>query len=105
MSFPAIAWAAGQKLPCHEKMVLIMLSDMADMDGRCFPTVQKLADKCGLSISQTRKCLAKLEKARFLIREARIRTYGNTSNMIYLEVGYTPTPIECPPTLMECHNL
>ena len=96
MSFQAMAWATKQALSCHQKLVLIMLADMADADGCCWPTIKTLAHKCGMSAAQTRKCISKLEKSRFVIRESRVRKHGSTSNMFHLEVGYTPTPIECP---------
>lgn len=86
MSFQAMAWAATHKLPCQEKMVLLMLSNYADQSGRCFPSMKVLAEECGLSLAQTRKCVSKLEEAKLVRRYKRIRSYGQTSNSFILAI-------------------
>ena len=50
MSFQAQAWAVRQKLPCTQKMVLLMLAVRHNSDtDKCHPSHAKLADDCGLS--------------------------------------------------------
>ena len=87
MSFQAMAWAIKHKLVCQEKMVLLMLANYADQSGRCFPAMGTLAAECGLPLSTTRKCVAKLEEAKLLRRYKRIRSYGQTSNTFILAVS------------------
>jgi len=103
MSFQAMAWAVKHKLPCQEKMVLLILCNYADQSGRCYPSMKTLADECGLSLSQTRKCLARLEEDKLVRRYKRIRSYGQTSNSFILAIN-TPAPIERPPAPIERHN-
>ena len=50
MSFQALAWAVRQKLPCTQKIVLVMLADRHNGDsGRCDPSHDRLAGACGLT--------------------------------------------------------
>ena len=84
MSFQAMAWAIKQPLSCQEKMVLLLLANYADQAGRCFPSMGVLAKECGLPLSSTRKCVAKLEQAKLVRRYKRIRSYGQTSNTFIL---------------------
>ena len=45
-----MAWATRQKLPCTQKMVLLMLADRHNNDtGQCNPSHEMLAEDCGLS--------------------------------------------------------
>ena len=86
MSFQAMSWAVKHKLPCQEKMVLLMLSNYADQAGKCFPSMGVLSEECGLSMAQTRKCIKKLEEAKLVRRFKRIRSYGQTSNSFILAI-------------------
>jgi len=90
MSFQAMAWAVKQRLTCQEKMVLLMLANYADQAGRCYPSMKVLSEECGLSLAQTRKCIAKLEEAKLVRRYKRIRSYGQTSNSFILAIEDPP---------------
>ena len=112
MSYRALRWAAKQSLPAHEKLVLFMLADMADLQEKCWPSVPKLMEVCNLSRAQVQKCRKRLEERGLVRKEGRIRSYGNTSNMYYLNLSEafvgeddTPPPIEAPPPPIEAHNL
>ena len=112
MSFQAMAWAIKQPLPCQEKMVLLVLSNYADDKATCFPSMNRLSADCGLSISQVRKCVAKLEKQLLVRRHMRIKSYGQTSNVFAMDLNMTlpaaqstPAPIECRAGPLEWHNL
>lgn len=87
MSFQAMTWAVKQALPCQEKMVLMMLANYADQSGRCFPSMPMLSKDAGLSLSQTRKCVARLEELKLLRRYRRVRSYGQTSNSFTLAIN------------------
>lgn len=91
MSFVAFRWAAKQQLPAHAKLVLLMLADRADENGKSFPSVSKLAKDCGIVRSQVQKCMSLLEQHKLVRREAQTRTYGQTSNMYYLNFDITIT--------------
>lgn len=87
MSFQAMAWATKIKLPTYEKFVLIMLSNYADEDGKCWPSIETLCNETGLSRPTVKRVLNKLAE-RGIIKKVR-RTKGNlqTSNFYLLEWG------------------
>lgn len=90
MSFQAMAWAADKNLPCNQKMVLLMLANYADAQGRSYPSMPILSVQCGLSMSQTRKCVVELEKLKLVRRYKRVRSYGQTSNSFILAIKGDP---------------
>jgi len=102
MSFQAMAWAIKQPLPCQEKMVLLVLSNYADDKATCYPSMNRLSADCGLSISQVRKCIVKLEKKLLLQRYMRMKSYGQTSNIFALDLSLTLPAAKSPPALIEC---
>ena len=89
MSYRALSWAAKQSLPAYEKLVLLMLADRADDHDKCWPSVPKLMKDCSISRAQVQKCCKKLEERGLLRRDAQTRTYGQTSNMYYLNLSIT----------------
>lgn len=67
MSFPAMAWAVRQKLPCTQKIVLMMLAERHNKDtGQCNPSHDLLADDCGLTRRSVMDQIAKLSEAGYL---------------------------------------
>jgi len=90
MSFQAMDWAAKQPLPCNQKMVLLMLANYTDLQGKSYPSMSALALQCGLSMSQTRKCIVELEKLKLVRRYKRVRSYGQTSNTFILAIKGDP---------------
>jgi len=76
MSFPALSWAVSQKLPCTQKIVLMMLADRHNNDtGQCNPSHDRLAVDCGLSRRSVMDQIAKLEDSGFI--RIRHRVSGN----------------------------
>ena len=67
-------------------MVLLMLANYADAQGKSYPSMGVLSKNCGLSMSQTRKSVVELEKLKLLRRYKRIRSYGQTSNTFTLSL-------------------
>ncbi len=49
-----------------DKMTLLALADYADHDGVCFPSINQLRQKSGLSRSQTFRCLRRLVDLDFI---------------------------------------
>jgi len=84
-----MAWAVKQPLKCQEKIVLLMLANYADNMATCYPSVGRLSADCGMSESQVRKCVAKLEKHRLVRRHMRMKAYGQTSNIYELDLSVT----------------
>lgn len=92
MSFQSMAWAVRQKLPCTQKMVLVMLADRHNDDtGRCDPSHDKLASDCGLSRRTVIDHIEALEKAGFLSISRRSIDGYKTSNQYQLHIDFNPS--------------
>ena len=89
MSFQALAWAVRQKLPCTQKIVLVMLADRHNGDtGRCDPSHDRLAGDCGLTRRSVMDQLAKLDKAGFIRTHHRVVDKLKTSNQYTLMLSF-----------------
>lgn len=64
-----IAWC--QHLPPTAKLILLALSDMASDDGACHPTIDRLADVCGVVRLTVLNNLKALENAGVIVIERR----------------------------------
>lgn len=62
MSFQAMAWAVGLRLPTREKFLLLMLSNYASNErGDCYPSLNRLADDTGMARNTVIEGLRSLE--------------------------------------------
>lgn len=87
MSFQAMAWAVGIKLPSQEKITLVMLANYANEEGRCWPSIDTLCKDTGLSRATVKRALKKLEDRSLLIKAKRSKGPLQTSNLYKLEWG------------------
>jgi DNA-binding GntR family transcriptional regulator len=87
MSFQAMAWAVKIKLPTYEKFVLIMLSNYADEEGKCWPSIETLCNETGLSRPTIKRVLKRLVERGLIVKVKRIRGNLQTSNCYLLEWG------------------
>lgn len=55
------AWSLT--LPASRKLVLLALCQIADDDGRCIPSLQRLADRCSMSLAGLRDNIVALIQA------------------------------------------
>lgn len=69
MSYQAERWAWGLPVPPTSKLVLLALASHADEEGRCWPSVSRLASMTGLSERAVTKSLAALEHTGLFTRE------------------------------------
>ena len=85
MSFQAMAWAVRQKLPCTQKMVLMMLADRHNCDtGKCHPSHARLAEDCGLCRASVIRQISKLCDAGYIEVYARAKDGERLSNQYAL---------------------
>lgn len=56
------------KLPPTQKLVLVSLSEFADDYGRCFPSVDTIAERTGLNARSVRRAVSELERLGILSR-------------------------------------
>ncbi len=84
MSIRAIRWVWPHTLPTTHKLVLLVLADMADDAGYCWPSVQTVAKHCGVSTRTVRRIIRDLEDGRLLTSESRQRDDGSRTSNLYL---------------------
>ena len=80
-------WEAG--LADKSKLVYFYLSLCADKNGRCFPSIARIAQNCGFSESTVRRALHELEEKTLIIIKRRFSDYGggkrNLTNLYILK--------------------
>lgn len=70
-----------------EKLLLIVLANYADENGRCWPSQKRLGDDAAMSDRSVRTAFVKLEKAGLIVRERRNRRDGSRgTDMIELRL-------------------
>lgn len=79
------------QLSAFEKLLLLALADIADDEGRCYPAMRHLEEKCGMSESTVRRSLCHLEAAGHLQRE--YREGRSTLYHICRETSISQTPL------------
>jgi hypothetical protein len=65
LDFAPEHWSSGKRL------VGIVIADHADRDGYCWPSLETVARRSGLSVRLARKYLSELEAEGWLIRNSR----------------------------------
>lgn len=99
MSYKATAWAYDMPLSAPMKPVLVVLSDMADEAGTCYPGQQKIAEMTGLSVRTVARALVKLEVLGLVERRRRMDAFGHrTSDRYFLKLSVS-MPESLPDTL------
>lgn len=63
--------------------VYVYLSDRANKNGECWPSIPTIAKELKLSQSTVRRALRDLRKAGLLETEQRYRTKGGKSSLLY----------------------
>ncbi len=87
MSFQAMAWAVGQKLPMKEKFVLLMLANRTNHDtGRCDPSHRRIAEDCGMSPATVKRAIKELVAQGYLSVENRVKNGEKQPNQYKLHL-------------------
>jgi DNA-binding transcriptional ArsR family regulator len=85
MSHRATGWAWEQPLPCHPKMVLMVLADHHNsQSNQCNPRVKRIAEIAGLSESSTERALRVLQDQGLITIENNFREDGSKTSNTYL---------------------
>lgn len=89
MSFPALSWAVRQRLPSTQKLVLLMLAERHNKDsGQCNPSLELLAEDCGLSRRSVIDQIAKLQTAGYLTVRHRANEGLRLPSQYVLHMGF-----------------
>ncbi|MGS0735539.1 helix-turn-helix domain-containing protein [Pseudomonas sp. GG8] len=99
MSFQAMAWAVGQKLPTMQKFVLLMLANRTNHDtGRCDPSHRRIADDCGMSPASVKRAIKSLVDDGYMSVEGRVKNGEKQPNQYLLHLdrvgSHRPNPPE-----------
>jgi len=70
-------------LPAYEQITFIWLFHHANAEGVCFPSINTLAEECGISRDSIKRSLKSLEDRGYIGREERKRDDGGNTSNIY----------------------
>lgn len=91
MSVKASTWAWQMPLKGNEKLVLLALADHANDEGKCWPHIEKLSEKCGISRSAVIEHLKKLHALKIFSKETVYDSFGKKRGNLYtLDLSLSP---------------
>ena len=98
MSVKLMSTAWDMDLPMGQKMLLLALCDHANDEGVCYPSQEKLAQKCSMGERTVISHIQWLEKHGILSRERRQNTQRRKSDLYQITLdGYMPEPANSAP--------
>ena len=83
MSVKSSTWAWQQPIKSTAKLVLLALADHANDDGKCWPGIETVAKKCGISRIAVINNISKLRKSGFVNSERRYTEEGRRTSNVY----------------------
>ena len=86
MSVKLMAKAWEMPIPTGQKMVLLALCDHANDDGACYPSQDKIAQKCSMSLRAIVRHIKWLEMRGVLVKERRQNTNIRKSNLYLISL-------------------
>lgn len=98
MSVKLMSAAWDMDLPMGQKMLLLALCDHANDDGVCYPSQEKLAQKCSMGERTVISHIQWLERHGIVSRERRQNTQRRKSDLYQITLGnYTHEPANSAP--------
>lgn len=113
MSFQAMTWAIGHKIPALQKLVLLMLANRSNHEtGKCIPKIKTLAEECGTSERSVQRAIQELDDAGLLKIVHRSHEGVRLSNQYNLclwvrgelEFKSSPPVTDCHPLVPHGHS-
>jgi DNA-binding MarR family transcriptional regulator len=83
VSVKASTWAWQMPLKGNEKLVLLALADHANDEGKCWPKVTSIAEKCGLDRTTVIAQLKKLHELNIFSKETVYDNLGRKRGNVY----------------------
>lgn len=94
MSFQAMTWAVGQKLPSSQKIVLLMLANHTNgHTGQCTPRIKLLAEECGMSENSVKNQIKALAQIGLIEIKTRHADGQQLANAYRLNLGVVGQPL------------
>lgn len=84
MSIKALNWAWSQPIKGNQKLVLLALADHTDDQGRCWPGIEGLSAKCGISRTSIIQHIQCLQKLGIITIQKRYGEEGRRQSNIYV---------------------
>ena len=98
MSVKLMSTAWDMDLPMGQKMLLLALCDHANDEGVCYPSQEKLAQKCSMGERTVISHIQWLERHGILSRERRQNTQRRKSDLYQITLeNYAPAPANSAP--------
>ncbi len=89
-----MAWAINQKLPTHDKFILLMMANYASNDrGDCFPSVNRLMDDTALSKDSVLRAIKAIEARGLITVTRRMQDGVNLPNVYRMHLEITTNPV------------
>lgn len=96
------------RLSAFDKLVLLALADISDDEGRCFPSMRTLTEKCGMDERTVQRSLKRLQGDGYVdrqMRDGRSTVYtviteppsNSHPRLIVTPVSLSPTPVSLSP--------
>jgi predicted ArsR family transcriptional regulator len=95
MSVEVWEWAWRQDCRKATKLLLLILADHADREGKCWPSVARLAEYCGITDRNVRKHMVVLVKKGLVEVQPRYDPEGDRTSNLYIlktNAGVPPRP-------------
>lgn len=95
MSIKFMTWAFEQEMESPtQKLVLLSLADHADSFGQCFPSLDLIAKRAGVSRRSVLRHLSEMEERGILVRHKRTRADGSQASSLYQILTSPPGSVE-----------
>lgn len=83
ITIPRFTFLYRDDLPHRAVAVYMYLSDRANKEGTCYPSIHTIAKELKLSPSTVKRAINDLIRAGYLVKEQRYRLSGAKSSMLY----------------------
>lgn len=94
MSVKVSTWAWEMPVKGNEKLVLLALADYANDEGKCWPHIEKIAEKCGISRSAVIDHLKNLHDLKVFTKETLYDNFGKKKGNVYqLNLSLSPASL------------
>lgn len=92
MSIKVMSMVWDSDLPSMERLVLLAVADFCDDQGKCWPSIARIATKCGMSERGVRKILRRLEDAGWLVTNLGVARNGCNEYLVKPGTVFPPEP-------------
>lgn len=104
MSIRIMAMVWDSELPSMDRLVLLAVADFCDDGGKCWPSIDRIAKKCGMTDRGVRKILRRLEECGWLETDVGGGRHGCSQYTVKPGTTFPPEPRSPRNTSAETRN-